>query len=160
MFYTYMGEVGYSQKKTNRVQNVWFSAAVESCDGVKQRVEVVDLRPLSVGFESFDDDRFYMHLLAFLRSATTETRLAMSGCQNRLLKTTATCSVYNRQRESPFSCLLAHLNFGGMQSTLDVRSMPETWWRKFCHSKKNIYVFDALIHVWTKCFIHKDVTVI
>lgn len=59
-----MAEVGDTQKETNRVQDVGLSAAIESCDGVEQRVKAVDLRPLCVGFESFKNNRLDVHLEA------------------------------------------------------------------------------------------------
>lgn len=61
-----MAEVGNAQKETYRVQNIGLAAAVQSCDGVEQRVEAVDLRPLCVGFESFNNDRLDVHLWAVL----------------------------------------------------------------------------------------------
>lgn len=57
-----MGEIGNAQKETYRVQNIGLAAAVQSCDGVEQRVEAVDLRPLCVGLESFNNYRLDVHL--------------------------------------------------------------------------------------------------
>lgn len=60
-----MAEIGYSQKETYGVQNVGLPAAVEPGDGVEERVEPVDLRPLCVGFEPFDDNRLDVHPAKF-----------------------------------------------------------------------------------------------
>lgn len=57
-----MAEIRNAQKEANRVQNIGLAAAVESRDGVEQRVEAVDLRPLRVGLESFKNNRLDVHL--------------------------------------------------------------------------------------------------
>ena len=57
-----MAEIRNAQKETYRVQNIRLSAAVQSCDGVEQRVKAVDLRPLCVGFESFNNNRLDVHI--------------------------------------------------------------------------------------------------
>lgn len=59
-----MTKIGNAQQKTYRVQNIGLATAVQSCDGVEKRVEAVDLSPLCVGFESFNDNRLDMHLQA------------------------------------------------------------------------------------------------
>lgn len=59
-----MGEVRNAQQKTYRVEDVGLSAAVQSCNGVEQRVKTTDLRPLSVRLEALDNDRFDVHLQA------------------------------------------------------------------------------------------------
>jgi len=62
-----MAEVGNAQKETYGVQDVGLAAAIQSRDGVEQRVEAVDLRPLGVGFESLKDNRLDVHLQASRR---------------------------------------------------------------------------------------------
>lgn len=57
-----MTEIRYAQEKTYRVQNIGLAAAVQSGDGVEQRVKAVNLRPLCVGLEPFDNDRLDVHL--------------------------------------------------------------------------------------------------
>lgn len=62
---TYVTEIRYSQKEAYGVQNVGLAAAVEPSDGVEERVEAVDLRPLCVGFEPFNDNRLDVHPATF-----------------------------------------------------------------------------------------------
>ncbi len=57
-----MGKIGNAQEETYRVQNIGLAAAVQSCDGVEQRVKTVDLRPLCVGFKSLKNNRLDVHL--------------------------------------------------------------------------------------------------
>lgn len=61
-FHTYMREVRNTKKKTYRVQDVGFAAAVQSGDGVEQRVKAVYLGSLCVGLESIDNNRLDVHL--------------------------------------------------------------------------------------------------
>lgn len=56
-----MAEIGNAQKETYGVQNIGLAAAVQSCDSVEQWVKAVDLCPLCVGFESFNNNRFDVH---------------------------------------------------------------------------------------------------
>lgn len=72
-----MCEIGNAQKETYRVQNIGLAAAVQSCDGVEQRVKAVDLRPLRVGFESFNNNRLDVHLQAVLSPQTPEARFVV-----------------------------------------------------------------------------------
>lgn len=51
-----MREVRNAQKETNGVQNIGLAASVQSRDGVEQRVEAIDLRPLRVRFEPFNNN--------------------------------------------------------------------------------------------------------
>lgn len=57
-----MAEVRNAQKKTYGVQDVGLSAAVQSRDGVEERVEAVDLRPLRVRLKPLDDDGLDVHI--------------------------------------------------------------------------------------------------
>lgn len=73
-----MGEVRNAQKKTYRVQDIGLAAAVQSGDGVKQRVKAVDLRPLCVGLEPFNNNRLDVHLYAVLSRLIPELRCVVS----------------------------------------------------------------------------------
>lgn len=66
-----MAQIRYPQKETYRVQNIGLAAAVQSGDGVEQRVKAVDLRPVCVGFESFNDNRLDVHVSLSADSAGT-----------------------------------------------------------------------------------------
>lgn len=43
------------------IKYVTFAGAVETCDGVKLRIEVGDNSAIHVGFEAFEDDLFDVH---------------------------------------------------------------------------------------------------
>lgn len=80
-----MGEIWNTQKETYRVQNIGLAAAVQSCDGVEEWVKAVDLRPLRVGLESFDNNRLDVHLSGFL-SADSGGKICYSQVTNHHLK--------------------------------------------------------------------------
>lgn len=58
----YLGQVGDAQQEADGVQDVGLAAAIQAGDGVEQRVEPVDLRPLRVGLEPIEYDRLDVHL--------------------------------------------------------------------------------------------------
>lgn len=60
-----MRQIRDPQQETNCVQNVTLSGSIETGDSVEFRIESVNFRPLSVGFESVDDDVFDVHVGTF-----------------------------------------------------------------------------------------------
>lgn len=56
-----MWQVGDAEKKTNWIQNVRLSTAIQTRYGVEKRIKAADFCPLGVGLEAVDNDRLDMH---------------------------------------------------------------------------------------------------
>jgi len=57
----YLREIGDAKHKADAIENVWFTTAVETRHGIKQRVESTDLGTLGIRLETIQCDRFNKH---------------------------------------------------------------------------------------------------
>lgn len=129
--HTYMGEIWNTQKETYRVQNIGLAAAVQSCDGVEEWVKAVDLRPLRVGLESFDNNRLDVHLSGFLSQLIPEARFVTARWQTTTLngkhQILAPCL---QPTTGKLLLLSSNLNFGGRRADPEPRVRASVVCRK------------------------------
>lgn len=59
-----MNQIGNAQHEADRVQDVALPGPIQPGDGVKLRIEAMDLGTLAVRFETIDDDGFDVHFFA------------------------------------------------------------------------------------------------
>jgi len=57
----YLWKVADAEYKADAIENVWFTAAIETSDGIKQRVKANDLCTLCIRLETIQRDCFDKH---------------------------------------------------------------------------------------------------
>ncbi len=58
----YLSQVTDAKNKTDGIKYVGLSTAVQSRDGVEERIETSDIRTIPVGLEALESHFLYMHL--------------------------------------------------------------------------------------------------